>query len=126
MKTHTQLDSFTRAYIEAALWSSTDDNGAPLDASYSADDLSESALERIAADCAKFKAENEIPDYSNGEWTTDQRAGHDFWLSRCGHGSGFFDRDELPGDVRDALHDASEAFGTCDLYVGDDGKLYVA
>lgn len=27
-----------------------------------------------------------------------ERFGHDFWLTRCGHGAGFWDRDELMGE----------------------------
>lgn len=52
-----------------------------------------------------------------------ERLGHDFWLSRNGHGAGFFDRDELPKALRDALQSAAEACGVCDTYVDDDGVL---
>jgi hypothetical protein len=53
--TQRKLDEFTRAYIECALWSSTDDDGEPLDALYSADDLSPECLDTMAADCADFQ-----------------------------------------------------------------------
>lgn len=44
------------------------------------------------------------------------QAGHDFWLSRNGHGSGFWDRDSsYYGDhVRDWLQRKSEQFGETD------------
>ena len=48
-----------------------------------------------------------------------EQAGHDFWLSRNGHGSGFWDRDySYYGDhVRDWLQRKSEQFGeTTALY----------
>lgn len=40
----------------------------------------------------------------------------------CGHGAGFWDRGL--GEVGDALSKACEPYGSVDLYVGDDGKIY--
>ena len=50
-------------------------------------------------------------------------AGHDFWLTRNGHGAGFWDGD-WPLPYADLLDKAAQAAGTCDLYVGDDGMIY--
>lgn len=123
MKTLEQLDSFTRAYIECALWSSTDNSneqgGEPLDKNYNADDLAPATLARIMADCEKFQVEN-----ATAIGTDAERAGHDFWLTRNGHGAGFWDGD-WP-DSGDELTAISKNFGECNLYVGDDGKLYLA
>lgn len=77
--------------------------------------------ERSLLDCvADFAA-----DYS------DEQMGRDFWLTRNGHGAGFWDRDELSPVVHgstislgDALSTVAERFGNCDLYVGDDGEIY--
>jgi hypothetical protein len=52
------------------------------------------------------------------------QAGHDFWLTRNGHGAGFWDRGL--GDIGDRLSVAARAFGEVNLYVGDDKKLYLA
>ncbi len=52
-----------------------------------------------------------------------ERLGHDFWLSRNGHGAGFFDRDELPKALRDALQCVAEACGAAETYIDDDGAL---
>lgn len=124
-----QLDSFTRAYIECALWSSTDNatdsGGEPLDKNYSAEDIAPEALAKMAADCAKFQADNATPEYNDSRYTDTEKAGHDFWLTRNGHGAGFWDRSELSEEDQKRLTDAAHAFGTQDLYVGDDGKLYV-
>lgn len=49
-------------------------------------------------------------------------AGHDFWLTRCGHGAGFWDGD-WPEPAATALTEASKAFRNVDLYVGDDGEI---
>ena len=107
---------FTEAYIEAALWSSTDDDGEPLDAGY---DLSQEAHDAMHADCAKFYE-------ANSQYITDDAlAGHDFWVTRCGLGAGFWGGD-WPEPAASILTTAAEAFDNVDLYVGDDGLIYAA
>ena len=130
MRTQQQLDDFTLAYIEAALWSSNDDStpqgGEPLDANYGFDDIAPDTLEEMAADCKRFQEENaadiaagpDAPDYSRHE-----RAGHDFWLTRNGHGCGFWDGD-WPEEIGERLTEASKKYGEYNLYVGDDGMIY--
>lgn len=116
-----ELDEFTRAYLEAALWSTNDEStpegGEPLDANYTIDDFAPDALEKIKVDCTKFQAENWDDICSELG-----RAGHDFWLTRCRHGSGFFDGDW--GDLGDKLTEACKAYKEINLYVGDDGLIY--
>ena len=51
------------------------------------------------------------------------QAGHDFWLTRNGHGAGFWDRGL--GERGDRLTNAAHVYGACDLYLGDDGFVYV-
>lgn len=51
-------------------------------------------------------------------------AGHDFWLTRNGHGAGFWDGD-WPEPHASILTEASKTFGETDLYIGDDGKVHV-
>lgn len=118
------LDTFTRAYIECALWlstdNSTDSGGEPLDKNYSASDLAPETLAKMVADCSKFQAETETlrEDYP------DENAGHDFWLTRNGHGAGFWENDFGTEANCEALTKHCEAFGACDLYIGDDGLIY--
>ncbi len=118
------LREFTRSYIEAALWSSTDNTneqgGEPLDYNYSSRDFSPELAARIQLDCKSFYDANEE---TWREVSSDSHAGHDFWLTRNGHGSGFWDR-EYPSSISRALTGAAHAFGEFDIYVGDDGKLY--
>ncbi|OQM74930.1 hypothetical protein [Manganibacter manganicus] len=49
-------------------------------------------------------------------------AGHDFWLTRCRHGAGFWDGD-WPEPAATILDNAAKAFGNADLYIGDGGKV---
>lgn len=112
------MNDFTRAYIEAALWSSMDDEGEPLDDKYSMSDIAPETLEKMEADAESFQKENW--DYISGNVT---QAAHDFWLTRNGHGAGFWD-----GDWRDKpeyrLVKSAESYGEYNLYVGDDGLIY--
>src|ERR1700722_11654535 len=95
------LELFLAGYIECALWSSydnSDDNGGdPLDDNYDEEDLAEETMARMRKDCQAFIEMNEtdLLLYStryDGEDFPSTAAGHDFWLSRNGHGSGFWDR----------------------------------
>jgi hypothetical protein len=121
------FDQFTQGYIQCALWSSTDDAGDPLDKNHDWTHLADETLQRMVADCAKFQADNAAllaeVDYPRNDSTNLAHAGHDFWLTRCGHGAGFWDGD-LPEELGQALTKASEQFGNVDLYIGDDGKIY--
>lgn len=115
------MNSFLAAYIEAALWSSVDeaDGGQFLDRNYSAADISPEALAKMAADCARFES-------ANAETLAeldDTKAGHDFWLTRNGHGAGFWDGD-YDKPAASALTQSAQSFGECDLYVGDGGRIH--
>lgn len=120
------LDTFTRAYVTTALWSCLDDQFQPLDANFSRSDIAPKALARIIADCATFQRENAEMLAISG--LNEEQSGHDFWLSRYGHGAGFFDRYSGTGNEAvacDALQLLARQCGECDLYVGDDGQLYI-
>jgi hypothetical protein len=133
------LDAFTRAYLECALWASTDngylgkdhpDNdprgdatgGNPLDDNFDVEDIAEEAIAQAIKDCDNFRAYVEECGLNFGE-LTEERAGHDFWLNRNGHGCGYWD--EGMGELGDELSDAAKTFGCCYLDVGDDGKVYM-
>jgi hypothetical protein len=133
------LNDFERGYIEAALWSSMDNSdpntgGDPLDSNYDIEDISPEAMERIRKDCAEFQKINAnlLEEYyqrmgSYNEHSAESRAGHDFWLTRNGHGAGFWDRTELKeGGLGKKLTEAAHKFGECDLYIGDDHQVHVA
>lgn len=115
------LDTFLAGYLEYAVWSSTDDEGEPLDRQHSADDIAPESLDWCRAECAAF-LESNAGLLECAELTTHE-AGGLFWLSRCGHGSGYFDRGDHP--CFGELQSASRACGERWLYVGDDGMLHV-
>lgn len=121
---------FIAAYIIAALWSSTDDQGEPLDnGDY---ELSDDARYRLSDYAAQaFYAEKELIEQFIEETGTDYtQAGHSFWLSCNGHGAGLFDFSNSPAALAlDAKCDKYGHYGAIykgfDLYVGDDGLIYV-
>ena len=119
------MDNFTEQYIITALWSSTDFDGDPLDWKYSIEDLAPRTIETMTEDCRNFQDDNEdLLDRAYESTGRDSSlAGHEFWLTRNGHGAGFWDGNW--DDFGDELTKISEAFGGEELYVGDDGKIYV-
>ena len=94
---------FIRAYLECLLWASWDDNEDPLDINYTIDEITPSALESSIKDCQRFMFlyERLFPD-------NYEQAGYDFWLTRNGHGAGFWDRPEIYGKEA-----ATELTGAC-------------
>jgi hypothetical protein len=132
----TDFDTFTTAYVDCALWSSVaygspdeaavdPDHTGSFDGSfeycnYDADDLAPSCRAEIIRVCAEFQENYRELLAQAG---SDAQNGHDFWLTRNGHGAGFWDRG-YPESVGDKLADAAHGYGACDLYVGDDGAIY--
>ncbi len=112
------FDMFMDAYIEAALWSSMDEEGVPLDDNYSADDIEPATVRALERGAREFIRKNWELIKENLD-----RAGHDFWMTRNHHGVGFWDGDwpESPGEI---LTKNAHAFGGYNLFVGDDNKLY--
>lgn len=115
------LDRFLNSYIECALWSTNDESdeqgGEPLDKSYSRKNLSRDTLDKMRRECEKFLKEN-YEDIA-GDFS---QAGHDFWLTRNGHGAGFWDGD-WPEEIGKRLTEASKKFGECWLSVSG-GRIY--
>jgi hypothetical protein len=118
---------FIGGYVAAMLRSSTGDDDAPLDGLYDADDLSPEAIDRTHAECRAFLyrvgyliKEKNFTGRADGSIVS--RAGHDFWLTRCGHGSGFWDGD---WSCDQPLTKAAQSFGELNPYAGDDGRIYL-
>lgn len=115
-----KLDAFTEAYLETALWSETDEEEKPLDRNFGISDFAPEAVDAAIKAAADFQQRNETDlDEASGD---SEQHGHDFWLTRNGHGAGFWGRGY--GAVGERLSKAAEAYGSEDIYVGDDGLLY--
>lgn len=131
-----KLDEFIEAYIECALWSTNDEStpggGEPLDQNYGFGDIAPDCLAAMVADCKRFQDHNreEIETWDLVRIcgcpplpSPDEMAGHDFWLTRNGHGAGFWDGD-WGEKIGKQLTDACREYPEVCLYVGDDGKIY--
>ena len=111
-----EFDKFFNDYVTTALWSSVDDDGEPLDGLYTIDDIAPESLDVMRLDCVDF-----YQNFADIATETDH-PGHDFWLTRNGHGAGFWDGDYPQHG--DELTAHSKAYGESNLYVGDDGLIY--
>ncbi len=114
------IQAFTDSFITALFWSSTISGDDEISADCACEcDLSDDARASIAEECERFAREHFADIAGNAD-----NAGHDFALTRNHHGAGFWDGD-WPKDVGERLTEASRAFGECNLYLGDDGKVYL-
>lgn len=118
----TQL--FISGYLECLAWSELFENYA----------FSASSLAKCEEDCKKFISENYsalcqyVESIVPNEYNAWERAGHDFALTRNGHGAGFWDRDYINEEGEKAglaLTEASEKAGCVYLYVNDENELEV-
>lgn len=129
------LEAFTAAYVEAMLWAENDNSdetgGVPLDSNYDRSDLEPESESKVKADCERFLSMPDVVDsirkgnvhgpQGSGPF---QMAGHDFWLTRNGHGAGFWDGD-WPEPYASTLDKAARSFGSCDVIVTDSNTLQV-
>lgn len=112
-------------YVEAIFFTNGDcgdDDDASLNR-LGAGRLTRASRTRIVQDCNDFLShiiQTEGPykgafvrQVLDAEPGGDEQAGHDFWLTRQGHGSGFWDRDDdtWSEPAREALTAACEHFG---------------
>ena len=113
------MPSFFTAYVRAALATSTDDSGEPLDKRYTPANISSFTVGRMREDCAKFQRDNRLDLLELDE----AKAGYHFWMTRNGAGVGFWDGD-YPNEVGERLTKSAESFGTYEPYIGDDGQIH--
>ena len=116
-----------RSYMETALWSSIDmdEDATPLDANHDVQDIAGESHDAMLRDVADFLSGLPTVDLAAAlDALGAEGIGHDFWLTRNRHGAGFWDRGL--GELGHRLTAAAHAYGSCDLYVGDDGKVYAS
>ena len=122
---NTVNEMMINAYFECALWASVhideDGNTTPMDELADFSDFDTTTWDELADDMLAFADEYYTEEVAE-LWSISQ-FGHDFWLTRNGHGAGFWDRGH--GDIGDRLTEAAKVYGEAVLYIGDDGKVYV-
>lgn len=107
-------------YLQTILWSSTDDEGVELDSNYEIEDFSPQALSKARLDLNNFWKTSK--DLIVGE--DEGKVAHDFWLTRNGHGAGFWDGG-YKKSKGEKLTKIAKQFGEITPYIGNDGKIYL-
>ena len=109
MKTLEMIDDFVKGYKEAMAWTEEESIGS--DWEYSPESETD-----IINECLQFYQANASlmslvsPDF--------EQHGHDFWLTRNGHGAGFWDRG-YKKEIADALTEDSHRCGEAYLLSED-------
>lgn len=118
---------FVQGYYDCMLWSETDFDGEPLEDRISEHDVAHEAQLQIVNDCENFMKQASHLLAEKPDTYDYSRAGHDFWLTRNGHGAGFWDRPELNrgSDLGEDLTAIAKTFTELSPYIGDDGLLYL-
>lgn len=114
------LKEFIQGYIECAFWSSDGDD-IELDENYTIDDISSEAMKEITEECTDFIMDNFCLLQKSG--LSADYAGHNFWLTRNGHGSGFWDRGL--DDIGDELAENARVYSSCYLFVDDNNQISI-
>lgn len=146
-----KLDAFEQGYVEAMFFTETCHDytteewdteeartareeghaSGSIPSDMSTADLAPETVEKIKADCARFRASaawqvwagDDIDASVRNSAPDDTQAGRDFWYTRNGHGCGFWDGD-WPEPHGAALAEACKPFANVDLVYGNDGKIY--
>lgn len=127
-ETARKVRDILKGYVTCALWSTNDESdesgGVPLDKNYGPKDVTEGTMEEMRKTCEQFLADNsdDIEEFMQVTKKDLEHVGHDLWLTRNGHGAGFWDRGA--GEVGDRLTEACKELGEVNLWV-DDGRIHV-
>lgn len=106
-------EDILKHYLHTALWTEE------LDGEKDIEDFGTSTVEQAKKDIDSFV--EKAGDLLNG-WD-DEQIGHDFWLTRNGHGAGFWDRDELPNGKE--LSKICDEFKECNVWVSECDVVYI-
>jgi hypothetical protein len=142
--TPAQLDEFVKHYLIAALWSSTDwrsqsdspeydpeHEGENMDDTYSWDEATPDTLAEARADALDFirqatEAGIDLLDTvmfpARAGYSGIACHGHDLWLTRNGHGVGFWDRG-YPEAIGDKLTDLAKGMGEHNAWPAGDSYM---
>ena len=115
----------------------------PCDAYFGIEDFTDEAVAKARADCSEFLNRAGAIDFSKEnesyglisllgraiEYGSASHVAHDFWLTRNGHGAGFWDGDYRDDyDEKDSVGEqltelVDKHFNECYVYINEDGSL---
>lgn len=121
------VDEFTDGYITCALWCGSgdeEDQDALDDTEISLESFDTLSKQGIISDCTKFMTDN----HKLLKGLSMSQSGHDFWLTRNHHGTGFWDRGL--GEIGDKLTTESFNYSALNAFIlkeeegtGETGKI---
>jgi len=138
----TIVDTVTNSYLEAAVWSSLDHNivdehgnSPDLSERYRISDFTDESYDKAKADCKRFlellkatPCDGCTDLYEAAIWMTcESEVGHDFWLTRNGHGAGFWDGDydEYGDAICEVLYAEFGRYNEFNIWADVSGKLHL-
>lgn len=127
-------DDFARkimlGYLEAALWTEEERIGQEYkNLDFNVHNFTEDAEIDVYEDIRKFISglSEKTVAFLKSDGIEPSQIGHDLWLTRNGHGAGFWDRgldEEIEEDIMDSIEEMrKERKWEMILYVGDDGRF---
>ena len=117
-RTAERATDMTRGYLAAAAWAdghaaTTDTDDAVI---VTADMFDAATVAAALGTCAAFLAVHMTAlETGHDDWG---QHGHDLWLTRQGHGTGFWDRG-YPADISRQLTGAARDLGETSIYISD-------
>lgn len=139
--TDEEMEEWFTSYVGCALWSSHNydsdadsksfdpDASESMDGDYDSDDLTPESAASCREDIVDFihSCTSQGIDLAaiggNPQWGAHEQHAHDLWLTRNGHGAGFWDRGY--GEVGDKLSEIAKLMGSKDASPAGDGKVVI-
>lgn len=113
------IDGFLAGYLECALWTAEEEVGVR-----EPSDVRRSSVCDAIKECFSFETANaDLLKQTYGDGYDAKAAGYDFWLSRNGHGAGFFDRGREP--YWRALQSAAKTYGSREVVEDREGYVVI-
>lgn len=106
------------AYMQCAKWSSVDEEGESLEPFQFSDEAEKKMRKDLDSFIEYCEANVSETFLAYQKLQEPEQFAHDFWLTRNGHGAGFWDRGL--GEIGNILTKATETFGECDLYLNNE------
>ena len=124
---NTDLKEFTQATIEALYFTETGEDDQPAKDA----EMDEECRLDIEADCRSWwrrygcfvMTEACICNRHGESHSKAAQAGHDFWLTRNGHGAGFWDGD-WSDNYATMFTKGAQEYGIFNVLKGDDGNIH--
>ena len=109
------------SYLECALWTNEEElKEQDSDTDLNINNFEEDSLIKTYLDIKKFL---KIVGFAIDD-IDESDIGHDLWLTRNGHGSGFWDRG-YDNDISDILTNAAKSLGSAYLFLNEQGKINI-